>query len=96
MKQIFDLQKGMTQAISHFSRHEDAKAVVQNGKYIYSGEDQKNAFVKIRRFYRIAIGMLIVVAIILFISTADFGSRNINSAQASTPISHKAAATHGQ
>ncbi len=50
MKQIFDLQKGMTQAISHFSRHEDAKAVAQNGKYVYSGEDEKMHLLKFADF----------------------------------------------
>ena len=33
MREIFDLEKGMTQAISHFSRFEDASVVLQNGKY---------------------------------------------------------------
>lgn len=73
MKRIFDLEKGMTQAISHFSRHEDASAEVLDGKYKYKGEDRKNAYIKIRRFYRFTIGTLLVVALVLFVATGDFG-----------------------
>src|SRR5260370_26223662 len=43
MKQIFTLQKGMTQAISHFSRHEDASVSMQRGQYCYCGKDEKSA-----------------------------------------------------
>jgi hypothetical protein len=73
MKQIFALQKGMTQAISHFSRHEDASVSTQDGKYFYCGQDRKNAFSKIRWFYRFSIGTLCVVAFVLFLSTGNFG-----------------------
>jgi hypothetical protein len=41
MKEIFDLHKGMTQAISHFSRHQDAKVTTKGKKYDYSGSDKK-------------------------------------------------------
>lgn len=75
MKQIFDLEKGMTQAISHFSRFEDAAVVTPNpdGKYEYRGTKRKNAFDKIRTFYRVSIGILVVTAVLLFILTARFG-----------------------
>ena len=74
MKEIFSLQKGMTQAISHFSRHADANVKVQeNGKYFYCGNDAKNALSKIRRFYVVSIGALVVIAILLFVATAHFG-----------------------
>lgn len=73
MKEIFALEKGMTQAISHFSRYEDASVTTQNGKYTYSGQDRRNALVKIRNFYRLAIGMLCAVGILLFLFTANFG-----------------------
>jgi hypothetical protein len=74
MKQIFDLEKGMTQAISHFSRFEDA-VVTSNadGRYQYRGTKRKNALAKIRTFYRVSIGILIVTALLLFILTAHFG-----------------------
>jgi len=74
MKEIFSLQKGMTEAISHFSRYEDADIKLQpDGKYAYSGIVRKNALTKIRRFYRFSIGMLCVVGICLFFATAHFG-----------------------
>jgi hypothetical protein len=73
MKEVFALQKGMTQAISHFSRHEDASVRMQDGKYCYCGKDKKNALIKIRRFYHFSIGMLCVVGILLFLFTANFG-----------------------
>ena len=73
MKQIFALQKGMTQAISHFSRHEDASVTTQEGKYFYCGQDRKNALTKIRRFYHFSIGMLCAVGVLLFMFTGNFG-----------------------
>jgi hypothetical protein len=53
MKQIFDLDKGMTQAISHFSRHQDAgkETVPETGKYRYTGKGEGSAEDKIRSFY---------------------------------------------
>lgn len=74
MKEIFSLQKGMTEAISHFSRYEDASVVLQDdGKYAYSGKVRENALIKIRKFYRFSIGMLCVVGVCLFFATAHFG-----------------------
>lgn len=73
MKQIFDLDKGMTQAISHFSRQEDAAVVSIDKRYAYQGTSERNAFRKIRWFYRVAIGTLVASAIVLFIATGDFG-----------------------
>jgi hypothetical protein len=86
MKEIFNLEKGMTQAISHFSRHEDAKVVRQeNGKYAYQGQDKRDALTKIRNFYRFAIGTLIAVGVLLFLFTANFGhpSRPISAGSSS-------------
>lgn len=74
MKEIFALQKGMTQAISHFSRFEDASVVPQqDGKYEYGGVNRKNALLKIRKFYRFSISALCVVGVCLFFATAHFG-----------------------
>jgi hypothetical protein len=73
MKQIFKLEKGMTQAITHFSRHEDAKIVVKNGKIKYEGNDHKNALMKIRQFYNFCILTLVILTIILFLITGHFG-----------------------
>jgi hypothetical protein len=71
MKQIFRLEKGMTQAISHFSRFSDAKVRGNSGRYSYSGDESKNAEQKIRRFYRFSILSLLALSTILFIVTAD-------------------------
>jgi hypothetical protein len=73
MKQIFSLNKGMTQAISHFSRYEDANVTAEHGKYHYCGQRQRSALAKIRTFYRFSIGTLCVVSIFLFVFTANFG-----------------------
>ncbi len=74
MKQIFDLEKGMTQAISHFSRFDDAVVTPRgDGKYEYRGTKRRNALNKIRTFYRVSIGYLVATAVLLFILTAHFG-----------------------
>lgn len=69
MKQIVDLEKGMTQAISHFSRHEKAKARPQNGRYVYSGTDRRSAEKKIKRFYNLTFWVLLGVALALLVIT---------------------------
>jgi hypothetical protein len=74
MKEIFALQKGMTEAISHFSRYEDADITLQaDGKYAYTGNIRRSALTKIRKFYRFSIGMLCAVGVCLFFATAHFG-----------------------
>jgi hypothetical protein len=86
MKEIFALQKGMTEAISHFSRYEDADIKQgDDGKYVYSGNIRKNALTKIRKFYRFSIGMLCVVGICLFFATAHFGKAGAKQAPALKP-----------
>jgi len=70
---IFSLEKGMTQAISHFSRFEDAAATATNGKYAYRGDQRKNALEKIKRFYNVSISILVIAAFVLFLVTAHFG-----------------------
>lgn len=71
MKQIFDLDKGMTQAVSHFSRYEDAdkKTHETSGKYTYSGSKKVTAEGKISAFYRYAFYFIGGAAILLFILT---------------------------
>jgi hypothetical protein len=70
MKQIFALDKGMTQAISHFSRHADAnKKLGSDGKYIYTGESNVTAEDKIRAFYKNTISFLWVGAVAFLIIT---------------------------
>jgi hypothetical protein len=83
MKEIFALQKGMTEAISHYSRCEDAGADVQaDGKNAYTGEIKKNAQTKIRKFYYVSIGTLFVVSVFLFFATAHFGRQGDKQAPA--------------
>ena len=66
---ILSLNKGMTQAISHFSRFSDARVTVENGNYTYGGNDKKSAFDKLNRFYNIVISTLFGVAAALLIQT---------------------------
>lgn len=67
MKEIFDLEKGMTQAISHFSRYDDAgKEILKSGKYKYTGSRKVTAEDKIRKFYRNAFIFLGIAAFSLF------------------------------
>jgi hypothetical protein len=72
MKQIFHLEKGMTQAISHFSRHDDARVKKTAGRYQYTGTSEKTAEVKVRRFYNLAIITLVITAMVLFGLTGHF------------------------
>jgi len=70
MKKIFELEKGMTQAISHFSRYQDARTEKsQTGKYVYTGSVRVSAEDKIKEFYRRTILFLWIAAIALFVIT---------------------------
>lgn len=70
MKKIFDLDKGMTQAISHFSRYEDAgKYKYSNGNYKYTGNSNITAEDKIKTFYRNTNYFLVLSALLLFFVT---------------------------
>lgn len=70
MKKIFDLDKGMTQAISHYSRFEDAnKKRSETGKYIYTGNRAVTAEDKIRSFYKSTILFLWIGALALLLIT---------------------------
>lgn len=67
MKSIFRLDKGMTEAISHFSRHSDAKVEKGGAIYRYTGTCAVTAEHKIRRFYAVTGGALIASALALFV-----------------------------
>jgi len=69
MKSIFSLEKGMTQAISHFSRFDDASYKRSAGKYEYTGNECKTAEAKIRSFYNGTSAFLVVAALALLILT---------------------------
>ena len=70
MKRIYNLDKGMTQSISHFSRLEDASVEPDDdGKYIYHGKRKITAYDKIKAFYRNTSRFLFLTAFLLFIMT---------------------------
>jgi hypothetical protein len=75
MKRIFDLEKGMTQAISHYSRHDDATTPASEGRRQYLGKNMKTAEKKIAKFYHFSISSLVVLAIILFLVTSGIFQR---------------------
>ncbi|WP_372571441.1 hypothetical protein [Ruegeria jejuensis] len=68
--ELFHLEKGMTQAISHFSRYPDAKVDRgEDGRYQYSGGSLKNAESKISEFYSATGRFLLYAAGALFLIT---------------------------
>lgn len=69
MSKIFDLEKGMTGAISHFSRHTNASVEKGGPRYHYKGGDEVTAEKKIKQFYRDTIVFLFIAAIALFFIT---------------------------
>ena len=67
MKQIFGLEKGMTQAITHFSQYSNAETIQKDGRYTYEkGKKRKKARDKIKWFYNILMLSLLVLAVALF------------------------------
>ena len=88
MKQIFDLNKGMTQAISHYSRYQDAgKTISITNKYEYTGEKQITAEDKIRQFYKYTTRFLWGTALALFLVTNITLWRDYYSSQYATESS---------
>jgi hypothetical protein len=71
LRKLLGLNKGMTQAISHFSRNSDAKIAVVDGKAVYCGNDLKNAGQKIDRFYWVVILSLIACSVLMFVIGND-------------------------
>lgn len=72
MKKVFSLDKGMTQAVSHFSRATSPKAAVgEDGRLHYTDEEETKttAEAKISRFYRLSTIALIVAAASLLVVT---------------------------
>ena len=72
LTKMLNLNKGMTQAISHFSRHSDAKVVLAQDKATYQGSNMKSAEKKIARFYSLVIVFLVVCAIAIFVVDNQF------------------------
>lgn len=86
MKEIFDLDKGMTQAISHFSRFSDAGVSVDSdGKYQYIGNKKLDASQKIDGFYRRTGLFLLISSFALFVITnLTHAVDNVSKAEASS------------
>ncbi|MFK4794944.1 hypothetical protein [Sphingobium sp. ZW T5_29] len=69
MSQIFNLEKGMTGAISFYSRHDDAKVENLTPNNHYIGSSPKTAEDKIRSFYNMTTWTLLFGAFALFAIT---------------------------
>jgi hypothetical protein len=70
IRHIVGLQKGMTQAISHFSRHSDASVEPgTDGRYDYRGDDRRNAGEKLKGFYNLLFGLLAFLALLVFVAS---------------------------
>jgi hypothetical protein len=93
MKRIFDLNKGMTQAISHFSRFDDAgRKTGSDGRYEYVGTRNVTAEDKIRRFYNRTTAFLLIAAVVLFFVT-NFSGWSSGEARPTDPIHTPSAAS---
>ena len=91
-KYVYDLDKGMTQAISHFSRHDNAKAVLEGTRKRYKGSDEKSAETKIKSFYQHTLTGMVVVGVVIFLSNNPISSKN----EMSTPDQSKISQTERQ
>jgi hypothetical protein len=70
IREIVGLRKGMTQAISHFSRYSDAKKIVgPDGRYDYRGERKVDAGKKLAQFYNFIFLILAAFAALVFWAT---------------------------
>lgn len=69
MTKVFDLPKGMTQSISHFSRFDDASVSDDGGKYKYSGLNKRSAEEKIRGFYSMVTWCLSISSAMILLFT---------------------------
>lgn len=68
MRPLFGLEKGLTQAICHYSRHSDA-ASEGSPRTHYTGGDRVTAGAKIAAFYNTVVVMLLGAALVLFVIT---------------------------
>jgi hypothetical protein len=78
LRRMLGLEKGMTQAISHYSRHDDAE--MKDGKYTYTSPTMVTAEDKIKRFYSFVIGVLIASTVVILLVT------NLGVLKASKPL----------
>lgn len=82
MKKIFELDRGMTGAISHFSRYADASIERSENGYKYKGDCKITAEQKIKEFYRDTLIFLLASSLALFLIT-NFRSDTGQAAPAS-------------
>lgn len=69
LKRYVKLEKGMTQAISHFSRMENASADQSGERIKYLGDRRITAYDKIRGFYRKTTWFMVIAGLfILFVT----------------------------
>lgn len=70
IRAMVGLNKGMTQAISHFSRNSDASVQLgTDGRYIYSGNNKKHAGEKLTGFYSVILWFLAALGIAIFVAS---------------------------
>lgn len=70
LNNVLSTSKGLTQAVSHFSRYRDAKTELSSTKpgFDYLGKDKVSAHRKIRMFYRIVISVLMGLSFAIMIA----------------------------
>lgn len=68
-KIVFDLDKGMTQAISLYSRYSDASFTYENGRKKYKGAEKYTAGEKLNGFYNGVFFSLLGAALFILIVT---------------------------
>ncbi|HWW46858.1 MAG TPA: hypothetical protein VNZ94_03350 [Xanthobacteraceae bacterium] len=70
IRPLVGLRKGMTQSISHFSRNSDARTFAgDDGRYVYLGDNRKNAGEKLAGFYNIILGFLAVFGAAILVTS---------------------------
>ena len=91
MKQIFDLDKGMTQAISHTSRYKDGEisAPTAERPSQYTGEKLYTAETKIRGFYKWTTLSILIGAVFLLLVTNLANWENMNHAAGSRNMTNQ-------
>jgi uncharacterized membrane protein YozB (DUF420 family) len=80
LRRMLGLEKGMTEAISHYSRYDDASKQIKDGRYTYTGQTMVTAEDKIKRFYSFVIWVLIASAAIILLVT------NLGVLKAAKPV----------
>lgn len=70
IRPLVGLRNGLTQSISHFSRHTDASVKVgSDTRYEYFGGNQKSAGDKLAEFYSFVSGFLWLAIVVIFVAS---------------------------